>query len=123
VALSSSVKVAGFTSALGVTCSLVLTVWPGYTAAKVFWPETLQPVGTATSKRTLRMVVGLSLRKVAVTSVAWPGAFHSEGVVSSGVPKVFATSGPPTDEVPMSWTTAVCEVEIGAVLIRTTPFS
>jgi hypothetical protein len=94
---------------------LVVTVLPGATEVKTLVPVAVQPVGSWASRCTLRTVVPVALRKVAVTSVGWPGAFHRDGVASSGVPNVLVTSGPPTAEVPVMWTVAVRDVGIEPV--------
>ncbi len=89
-------------------------------------PVEVHPAGSFRSSRTLRIVVvPVSLRKLAVTSVAWPGAFHSAGELSSGVPKVSSDSLAAADrrraEQAGPWRSR--EVEIGCGLHETTPFS
>jgi hypothetical protein len=71
-----------------------------------------------------RMVVVPAFLKEAVTSVARPGAFQSDGLLSSGVPKVSVTVLPPPIEVVSdSRTVADLPVEVAVVFTRTTPFS
>jgi hypothetical protein len=121
-AFSRSVKLAGCTSAPGVTASVVLTVRPGSTWANVLAPVAVQPSGKANERFTSRIVVLLPLWNVAVTSVACPGAFHNAGVVSSGVPKVSSTWAPPPSELaPSSVTVALRPVDTAGVLTCTTP--